>query len=219
MPTNDKLSLDYDDYEALRKGLLASGSKTYEVDSHLREMLSYSEKKEEQRVKGRSLDDPLQKEFSLLALLKNALNDEDIRDLRKTIFASDLERRKVNSVFREIIYSHEKNEKRRVKKLEFELSRPPLQKAFPFLTKLKHLEYLDVSNSDITSIPENIGALTSLKALYLGGNGISEIPPSFGRLKNLRALDLGCTDVEALPKEFGDLTKLKELCLPLNFPF
>jgi len=208
MPTNEKFSLDYDDYRALRKGLIASGSKTYEVDSHLTEILSCNKKKEEERAKGRSLEQ-----------LKNALNDEDIRELRKTLFASRLNRLTVNSVLGVIIYPHEEDEEGRVRKLNFRFSDPPLQKAFPFLTKLKHLEHLDVTDSDIASIPEDIGELISLKTLYLGANRILEVPPSFGRLKNLRALDLSWTDIQALPKEFGDLTNLMELCLPLEFPF
>ncbi len=77
------------------------------------------------------------------------------------------------------------------------------------ITKLKHLEELDLSfNSHLTGpIPENIGDMTSLQILRLDMCALTgTIPESIFKLKNLIELILGCNFLEG---EF-DLCRLTE---------
>ncbi|MBK8805950.1 MAG: leucine-rich repeat domain-containing protein [Bacteroidales bacterium] len=49
---------------------------------------------------------------------------------------------------------------------------------------------LDLSNRDISEIPEEIGKLQNLKILNLSYNTIKKLPPSIGKLHNLEVLML-----------------------------
>ena len=42
----------------------------------------------------------------------------------------------------------------------------------------------------LTSLPAEIGRLTSLTGLYLGGNKLTSLPAEIGRLTSLTMLDL-----------------------------
>jgi hypothetical protein len=50
---------------------------------------------------------------------------------------------------------------------------------------LPNLEYLEILNSSITSIPENIENLQKLKVLSLGDNKLRKLPSTFTKLKKL----------------------------------
>lgn len=75
---------------------------------------------------------------------------------------------------------------------------------------------LDLSNKDITEIPEEIGELTSLKKLNLSYNNIIGIPDSICNLKNLEELYLLRNKLTKLPVAFGQLRKLKVLDVSYN---
>lgn len=55
---------------------------------------------------------------------------------------------------------------------------------------LTHLVSLDVSNNNITQLPDNFGNLVNLRHLNLYSNKLDNLPESFGRLERLRYLDL-----------------------------
>ncbi|XP_026414602.1 putative disease resistance protein RGA3 [Papaver somniferum] len=80
---------------------------------------------------------------------------------------------------------------------------------------LKSLRHLDISFSDIKSIPENIGSLEHLCFLDLSFTKISKLPDSITYMTSLRTLRLrGCYYLDALPSELGALTRLR--CLDLS---
>ena len=65
------------------------------------------------------------------------------------------------------------------------------------------------------SIPQELGSLSSLRRLHLGGNALSgEIPPELGSLATLERLDLNGNALSGeIPPEFGDLANLERLYL------
>ncbi|KAH8107728.1 Endonuclease/exonuclease/phosphatase [Cristinia sonorae] len=60
----------------------------------------------------------------------------------------------------------------------------------PEITRLKHLELLDLSGNNLISIPPELGMLTSLKELYLFDNHLSTLPPELGTLHQLQTLGI-----------------------------
>lgn len=75
---------------------------------------------------------------------------------------------------------------------------------------------LDLSNKDITEIPEEIGEIISLKKLILSYNSITHIPDSICNLKNLEELYLLRNNLSKLPSGFNQLKKLKVVDVSYN---
>jgi Leucine-rich repeat (LRR) protein len=80
----------------------------------------------------------------------------------------------------------------------------------------RSLEFLEVSENQIKSIPETIGELKSLKSLDLSGNQIRVLPETIGQLENLEGLWIGKNCLSALPESFSKLKALKYLDLSEN---
>lgn len=60
----------------------------------------------------------------------------------------------------------------------------------PEITKLKHLELLDLSGNNLVSVPSELGMLTSLKELYLFDNHLTTLPQELGALHQLQTLGI-----------------------------
>lgn len=58
----------------------------------------------------------------------------------------------------------------------------------PEISKLRHLELLDLSGNSLTSVPPELGMLTHLKELYIFDNHIVTLPPELGTLHQLQTL-------------------------------
>ena len=71
-------------------------------------------------------------------------------------------------------------------------------------------------NCGITTLPESIGFLSSLKVLGLGDNKLSNLPLSIKQLKSIQVLILEFNNFEALPPSIINLTSLQELYLRHN---
>jgi Leucine-rich repeat (LRR) protein len=81
---------------------------------------------------------------------------------------------------------------------------------------LQNLSFLDLSDNQLSSLPESFGNLKELKELYLFDNQLSSLPESFGNLQNLSYLDLNFNQLSSLPENFGNLQNLSNLDLIEN---
>ncbi len=75
---------------------------------------------------------------------------------------------------------------------------------------------LNLAWRKITTLPPEIGQLTSLQSLNLSGNQLTALPPEIGRLTSLLTLNLARNILTALPSEIGELTSLQSLDLSGN---
>ncbi|XP_015249196.1 PREDICTED: leucine-rich repeat-containing protein 27 isoform X1 [Cyprinodon variegatus] len=71
----------------------------------------------------------------------------------------------------------------------------------PMFCSLPQLQWLDLRNNLITSLPADIGSHRSLRNLVLEANPISELPAELGRVITLRGLNLRDCPIRFPPKE------------------
>jgi leucine-rich repeat protein SHOC2 len=88
--------------------------------------------------------------------------------------------------------------------------------------KLTKLQSLRVSGCKLKSLPAELGTLTNLQILEIGGNpDVKELPKEIGKLSQLHTLKMGNVKV-ALPAEFSTLKSMKTLemvsCDVTEFP-
>lgn len=74
-----------------------------------------------------------------------------------------------------------------------------------------NLTELEISNANLTTIPDEITQLSQLKVLRLDSNPITYIPDSIAQLSNLELLNLHATTIDSLPQWMPQLANLKEL--------
>jgi Leucine-rich repeat (LRR) protein/cell division FtsZ-interacting protein ZapD len=77
---------------------------------------------------------------------------------------------------------------------------------------------LDIGNTNLTAIPEEIGNLVNLKSLTINGQGIgfknSSLPESLGNLINLETLSIRNVDMNgSLPSSLGNLVNLRNVSI------
>ncbi|KAM0061949.1 putative virus X resistance protein-like, coiled-coil [Helianthus debilis subsp. tardiflorus] len=82
-----------------------------------------------------------------------------------------------------------------------------------FICSLKHLRYLNLSETLIEKLPDNIGNLFNLQILMVCGcYELTKLPKSFLKLKNLRHFDFrGTSSLMKLPLGIGKLKSLQTL--------
>jgi len=94
------------------------------------------------------------------------------------------------------------------------LQKNPLTIEGSIFTRLQHLKVLDLSETAVELIPENLGNLVYLRFLNLSHTRIQAIPESVGNLWSLKFLLLrGCKTLHALPKGIEHLRGLRDLDL------
>ncbi|XP_039164767.1 TMV resistance protein N-like isoform X2 [Eucalyptus grandis] len=87
-------------------------------------------------------------------------------------------------------------------------------KKLPDFGKLASLSKLDISHTEITSLPDSIGNAKNLSSLDLSWTSIAELPICIGELTQLKFLSLSvCHNLVELPESIGYLTKLQMLDL------
>ena len=85
------------------------------------------------------------------------------------------------------------------------------------IARLTNLKALDIAHNAIASIPETLGELPALSDyLYLSDNKLTAFPEPVARLANLRYLGLTDNRIAALPETIAGLTSLVELRLYNN---
>jgi Leucine-rich repeat (LRR) protein len=99
---------------------------------------------------------------------------------------------------------------------ELKLFRKGLTKFPDDISKLQHIELLDLSDNQLTFLPESIGLLKNLSRLNLSDNKISELPSSMKNMSNLRAISLSNNEMYQLPKNLLEFTQLEFLDISYN---
>jgi len=87
------------------------------------------------------------------------------------------------------------------------------------LAKLKNLQFLDLrasANLDFKEAFKIILQIKSIEILDLSENNLSSLPDNFGELENLSQLNLSNNQLVSLPESFGNLKKLLELQITQN---
>ncbi|MBW4580093.1 MAG: leucine-rich repeat domain-containing protein [Tildeniella nuda ZEHNDER 1965/U140] len=99
---------------------------------------------------------------------------------------------------------------------ELDLSGSNLTALPPEIGQLINLSKLSLRLNRITKLPREIFQLTNLKRLYLYSNQLTTLPPEIDQLTNLSELDLSDNQLTTLPSEVGELTNLEALDLRRN---
>jgi Leucine-rich repeat (LRR) protein len=84
------------------------------------------------------------------------------------------------------------------------------------LKYLTSLKVLTLRYNQLVTLPEWLGDLNSLEYLNLNVNNLNELPQSIGSLLNLKELSLWKNELQTLPDSIGFLTALTKLNLRLN---
>jgi len=85
----------------------------------------------------------------------------------------------------------------------------------PAVFELVNLNFLEISDAGLESLPELVGQLTHLTNLVLKGNAIAHLPVSLGRLEKLKLLDVSKNRLTSLP-DMSSLQQLATLNISLN---
>eukprot|EP00268_Persea_americana_P060792 TRINITY_DN761_c0_g1_i5.p1 TRINITY_DN761_c0_g1~~TRINITY_DN761_c0_g1_i5.p1 ORF type:complete len:928 (-),score=152.29 TRINITY_DN761_c0_g1_i5:554-3337(-) len=81
-------------------------------------------------------------------------------------------------------------------------------------SRYKLLRVLNLRDSSINSVPDELVELFNLRFLDLRNTNVEELPKSIGRLQNLQTLDIYKTKIKILPKGVGKLKKLRHMFMP-----
>jgi len=90
------------------------------------------------------------------------------------------------------------------------LSNQNLTKVPEYVFNMTNLQELNVSNNQLTgAIQSQIGQLKKLKVLNASNNLMTGVPAEVGQLLNLQILDLSNNQLTGLPNELANLKNLK----------
>ncbi|KYR02814.1 leucine-rich repeat-containing protein (LRR) [Tieghemostelium lacteum] len=81
---------------------------------------------------------------------------------------------------------------------------------------LLNLKTLTLSNTNLTTLPKEIGEFQKLEQLYLDQMQLVALPPTFGQLTHMQELTLSNNQLTEFPMEITNLTQLRKLNLENN---
>lgn len=81
---------------------------------------------------------------------------------------------------------------------------------------LTAINLLNISDTTLTVLPEQISNLTNLQTLLLYGNQLESLPVSLGSLDKLKVLDVSRNRLQSVPTEIAALTQLATVNLSNN---
>lgn len=84
------------------------------------------------------------------------------------------------------------------------------------ICEMTWLEQLDLSRNLITSLPEGIGKLQRLDALYVQNNRLVKLPDAFTSMNHVRFVNLDGNALNALPDSLNRLERLATLSVSQN---
>ena len=87
---------------------------------------------------------------------------------------------------------------------------------FPNLFELTNLTSLSLFNSNLYSVPKEIGKLTALRTMNLQCSNVHLLPEDIGSLTHLESLDISNNKLGTVPQELSMLNKLTHLSFNWN---
>lgn len=84
------------------------------------------------------------------------------------------------------------------------------------LFNLQHLNYLNITQTCLQEVPDEIEKLQNLTNLVLYSNEITKLPNTIGKLEKLKVLDCSRNKLACLPNEIGTLPQLTTMNLSSN---
>jgi len=96
---------------------------------------------------------------------------------------------------------------------KLDLSNHELSELPESVFSLNRLEYLDLSENNLSELSPEISQLTKLTRLSLAGNAFTKLPDELTGLINLELLYLSHNPITQLPADFGRLSSLETLYL------
>jgi Leucine-rich repeat (LRR) protein len=97
------------------------------------------------------------------------------------------------------------------KKTKLDLSNKDISVIPDEIGTLVHLKELNLSYNSISKLPAELFKLKKLETILLLRNDIVEIPSDIQQLGNLRTLDISYNPISEIPESFGSLTNLQNL--------
>lgn len=82
--------------------------------------------------------------------------------------------------------------------------------------ELTAINLLNISDTTLTVLPEQISNLTNLQTLLLYGNQLERLPAALGALDKLKVLDVSRNQLKSVPAEIAKLTQLATVNLSNN---
>ena len=84
------------------------------------------------------------------------------------------------------------------------------------LSALTAVQRIVLSQNALSTVPGSLCALTTLKLLVMDGNALTQLPAELGQLKKLEKLSVAGNKLTALPEALGQLQSLKSLTVSGN---
>jgi hypothetical protein len=105
---------------------------------------------------------------------------------------------------------HQKVDKLKLKREEFNLFQSNYIKSFPNLLELR-IDYLKID-----TVPDFVRKMTYLKVLKVNNNNLTSLPPWISELTKLEVLEVAYNKIKTVPKEIHQLKNVKTLELQWN---